>query len=81
MSIILFFVFLIVYLYHKNKWLKILDSSIYTIWTIIELSKNAKSSDYYMYKYTYNNRSYKGDVGESSSNNLYVGKKIIYYFR
>ncbi|MDM1544242.1 hypothetical protein OBK20_13250 [Empedobacter falsenii] len=75
-SYILFFVFLIIfYLYNKNRRLKILDSPIYTIGTIIELSKSAKSGDYYMYKYTYKNVSYKRGIGESSSNNLYVGKK------
>ncbi|MGV0923431.1 hypothetical protein [Empedobacter tilapiae] len=73
---ILFFVFIVIfYSYNKYERLKILDSPIYTIGTITELSKSAKSSDYYMYKYSYSNTSYKGGIGESSSNNLYVGKK------
>lgn len=75
-SMILFFVFIVIfYLYNKNRRLKILDSPIYTIGTITELSKSAKSGDYYMYKYTYKNISYKRGIGETSSNNLYVGKK------
>ena len=39
------------------------------------MSKRAKSEDVYRYKYSYSNTSYKGGIGESSSNNLYVGKK------
>lgn len=72
----LFLVFIVIfYSYHKNRRLKILDFPIYTIGTITELSKSAKSSDYYMYKYTYKNISYVRGIGENSSNNLYVGKR------
>ncbi|GGF11685.1 hypothetical protein SAMN05443634_1235 [Chishuiella changwenlii] len=73
---ILFLVFIVIfYSYNKNRRLKILDFPIYTTCTITELSKSARSEGYYKYKYTYKSISYIRGIGESSSDNLYVGKK------
>lgn len=69
----------IFYLFQKNKFKKILDNPNYTI-GLIQNIEYGRSEDYYIYKYSIDNKDYEKGIGASSSNNLFIGKRYFVIF-
>ena len=81
LSMIVFILFLAgVFIDQSNDFDNILKKPMYTIGTIEEISKEARSSDYFMYTYSYNGIEYKGGISVNTSENFKLNGKYYVIF-
>ena len=68
-----------IYIKKQNSFSNILKNSRYAIGNIVKINYY-KGQDYFHYEYYENKIKYEGGIGESASNNLFVGKRYFVVF-
>lgn len=81
LSMVVFILFLAgVFINQYNNHNNILKNPMYTIGTIVEISKEARSSDSFMYTYSYNGIVYKRGISVNTSENFKLNGKYYVIF-
>ncbi|GGE92949.1 hypothetical protein SAMN05443634_1086 [Chishuiella changwenlii] len=79
---IIIFTLLVIFFYIKQQkiFLKIIEKPVYSISKITGIKHYNRKEDSYKYEFTFLGEKFERGIGESSSNNLFVGKRYFVIF-